>query len=175
MISARAALWTRCTLTCVPELTLAHVLSEHGREALQLGDDSQVKFDVVSPAADAPAEIHLHSARASSDLQRICTSFPRAWARISAVTYRRAEVAPPFLFYIFKNFIEHVCFTNKRQESACGRCPGCPRSACYFCLPLWYIYLKILDLIVFMHIRHYIFKGPESESIYEILATNKPS
>lgn len=82
VISARAALWTRWTLTCVPELALAHVLGEHGREALQLGDDSQVKFDVISPAADAPAEVHLHS-----DLPRICAPFPRAGARASAVTY----------------------------------------------------------------------------------------
>lgn len=160
--------WTRCTLTCVPELTLAHVLGEHGREALQLGDDSQVKFDVISPAADAPAEVHLHCARASSDLQRICASFPRAWARVSAVTYRRAEVAPLFLFLQFQK-LYWTCMFYKQMARFGLSGTGCPRSGqkWSFCLTLWYIYLTILDLFLFRSSIIYLW---DSE-----VATNKPS
>lgn len=70
---------SRCSLTCVPELTFAHVFGEYGSVALQLCDNSEVDFDVISSAADAPAEIHLHAAHASADrLQPIvCASFPR--------------------------------------------------------------------------------------------------
>lgn len=70
---SNGVLCTRSTLTCVPELTFADVLGEHGGVALQLGDDPQVKVNVISASADAPAEVHLHAAHVSPT----CASFPR--------------------------------------------------------------------------------------------------
>lgn len=57
----RSLFWFCGCLTCVAELPAAHVLGQHGSVAPQLRDEPPVDVDVISAAADTPAEIHLHA------------------------------------------------------------------------------------------------------------------
>lgn len=60
-------------LTLAAQCVAAHVLRQHGPVALQLLDDALVNGDVISPAADTAAEIHLHRDGSSCAPFCVCT------------------------------------------------------------------------------------------------------
>lgn len=88
------------------------MFGEDGSEALQLCDNSQVDFHVISPAADTPAEIYLHAAHATAECLRV---FP---ARLQRDDVAMTGSTAPFFFFKKQTLLE----TRKnRLDPAGGR------------------------------------------------------